>query len=54
MRYSGQAAGYSGMAATDYQNIVEQQRLQDEDFSDALARFAAAITGGTGGTRAVA
>jgi hypothetical protein len=49
-----QAAGYAGMASQNYMDILQQQRLQDEDFSNALSRFVMSLSGGMGGTKATA
>ena len=43
-----QAAGYSGMASDDYNNLLKDQMQQDQDFSNALSRFVSALAGGTG------
>lgn len=47
----GQASGYSQMASQDYANILQQQRLMDQDLGSAITRFVSALAGGgTGGT----
>jgi hypothetical protein len=45
-----QAAGYAGMASTDYNNLLKDQMQQDQDFSQALSRFVSALAGGRGTT----
>jgi hypothetical protein len=50
-RLFSKAAGYANMQTTDLTNILTQQRNQDTDFNNALARFAAALAGSRSGTR---
>jgi hypothetical protein len=42
-----QAAGYAGLASTDYNDLLKDQMQQDQDFSNALSRFVSALAGGT-------
>jgi hypothetical protein len=41
-----QAAGYAKLQSQDYLALLEEQRAQDQDFSNALSRFVSALAGG--------
>jgi hypothetical protein len=49
-----QAGPYAELASTDYNNILNQQRAQDQQFTGALTNFVAALAGSTAGSRTAA
>lgn len=46
MSMFNQAAGYAKLQSQDYLALLEEQRAQDQDFSNALSKFVSALAGG--------
>ena len=49
-----QAGPYAQLASTDYNNILNQQRAQDTQFTGALTNFVAALAGSKAGSTTAA
>jgi hypothetical protein len=46
MNMFSQAAGYAKLQSADLMGLLDEQRAQDQDFSNALSRFVSALSGG--------